>query len=92
MEKFFKEWRGNKYAVRRILIRQSFGFGPELLVADYGLWYAIKNDFYDTHSDLHGDAVNLRHSITLYLESGFINSDPTDEEILDKLIQANEVS
>ena len=85
MEKFFKEWRGIKYAVRRILIEQSFGVGPEALVADYGLWCAIKDDFYDIHSDLHDDAVNLQHSIMLYLESDFINSDPTDEEILEHI-------
>ena len=87
MEKFFKEWKGGKYVMRKLSLNQPWGVSVEILVADEKLWDAIKDDYY--YSNLRNDAVSLDDSITYYLESYFINSDPTDEEIIEYLRRMN---
>ena len=77
MEKYFEEWNGKKFPVREVMLPQALG-GFVAKVADFELWNAIEDAYYD------GDktANSIDNDIFYYCDSGFIASDPTDDEII----------
>ena len=87
MEKYFEEWNGKKFPVR--VIRLPEELLPEELVgydayfADIDLWDAIEEDYNNGNKE----AIEIDNDIYFYLDSGFIASDPTDEEIVEYLIE-----
>ena len=83
MEKYFVEWNGNKFPVREVQLPEELG-GYEVNVADYELFNAIEDDYYNDDPK----AVDLDNDIFFYCDSGFIASDPTDEEIFKYLVNA----
>lgn len=87
MEKYFEEWDGKKFPVRTIVFPIQEGFDTPINVADVDLWDAI--EYACDHEDniLHSEAVDLDREIYHYCDYGFIESDPTDEEIVEYLIK-----
>lgn len=82
MDKYFEEWDGKKFPVRVVVLPEELG-GFAANVADYELWAAIKDD-YDADNAF---AVSIDNGVYYYCDSGFIEGDPTDEEIIDYLIK-----
>jgi hypothetical protein len=82
MNKYFEEWNGKKFPVREIQLPEELG-GYDAYFADIDLWNAIENDYNNGNSEAHA----LDNYIYFYLDSGFIASDPTDEEIVEYLIE-----
>ena len=82
MEKYFEEWNGKKFPVRKIQLPEELG-GYEANVADVDLWNAIEEDFNNGDSEAHA----IDNDLFYYCDSGFIASDPTDEEIIGHLIK-----
>lgn len=82
MNKYFEEWDGKKFPVREVELPEELG-GFITNVATSELWDAIE-DAYNT-----GDktANNIDNSIYFYCEYGFIESDPTDKEIVEYLLK-----
>ena len=82
MNKYYEEWNGKKFHVRTVMLPQELG-GYKANVADVELWNAIEDAYYD------GDktANSIDNDIFYYCDSGFIASDPTDEEIVEYLIK-----
>lgn len=91
MEKYFEEWDGSQYPVRVIPIDESNGAGSPVNVADYELWAAIEADYEDDKSEKHAKAVALDNDIFYYCDSGFIASDPTDDEVREYLKKADQI-
>lgn len=85
MEKYYQEWNGKEYAVRTLQIDKKYDVGEEVCVADKALWYAMKNDYYNNKSPEHNRAVRIDDSIFYYFGSDYINSDPSDENIIHEL-------
>lgn len=81
MEKYYEEWGGKKFPVRTVMLPQELG-GFVAKIADYELWRAI-----EAYYLLDDDARSIDSSIYYYCDSGFIESDPTDEEIVEYLIK-----
>lgn len=81
MNKHFEEWNGKKFPVREVELPEELG-GFAANVADYELWRAI-----EAYYLLDDDARSIDNSIYYYCDSGFIESDPTDEEIVEYLIK-----
>lgn len=79
MKKHYKEYKGESYPVRTVTLPKELG-GYDVDVADVELYNAMEDD-YST------DAMFIDNSIYYYMDSGFIDSDPTDEEIINKLIE-----
>ena len=82
MEKYYEEWDGKKFPVREIRLPEELG-GFVTNVATSELWDAIE-DAYNADDKI---AKNIDDSIYFYCEYGFIESDPTDEEIVEYLIK-----
>ena len=82
MKKCFEEWNGKKFPVREIQLPEELG-GFVANVATIELWDAIEAAY--NVCDI--TANNIDNSIYFYCESGFIESDPTDEEIIEYLIK-----
>ena len=82
MEKYFEEWNGKKFPAREVMLPEELG-GFVANVTTSELWDAIE-DAYNA-----GDkaANNIDDGIYFYCKYGFIESDPTDEEIVDYLIK-----
>ena len=83
MEKYYEEWNGKKFPVREVMFEVCDGLETVVKVADADLWYAIEEDYNNGNSEAHA----LDSDIYFYCERGFIESDPTDEEIIDYLIK-----
>lgn len=82
MEKYYEEWNGEKFPVRYVWLPEELG-GNKAKIADYELWDAIC-DFCERGDS---DAVDIDNTVYFYCDSGFIASDPTDEDILDYLVR-----
>lgn len=82
MGKYYEEWNGKKFPVREVVLPEELG-GFVANVATGELWDAIENAYNDGNKT----ANNIDDSIYFYCESGFIESDPTDEEIVEYLIK-----
>jgi len=85
MKKYYQEWNGKEYAVRALQVDEKFGAGSEVLVADRALWEAMESDYYDNNSPQHNKAVSIDDTIVYYFEGDYINSDPSDDDIIHDL-------
>lgn len=83
MKKYFEEWDGKKFPVRTVVFPIQEGFDTPINVADIDLWDAIEEDYDNGNSEAHA----LDNDIYYYCDYGFIESDPTDEEIVEYLIK-----
>lgn len=83
MEKYFEEWNGKKFPVRVIQLPEELG-GFVANVADFELWNEIQ---YHVEQLRDLEASRIDNDIYYYCDSGFIASDPTDEEINEYLIK-----
>jgi hypothetical protein len=82
MEKYYEEWDGKMFPVREVMLPEKLG-GFVANVATSELWDAIE-DAYNADDKI---ANNIDDSIYFYCGHGFIESDPTDEEIVEYLIK-----
>lgn len=82
MEKYYEEWDGKKFPVREVELPEELG-GFTANVATSELWDAIE----DAYNAGDKTANNIDNSIYFYCEYGFIESNPTDEEIVEYLIK-----
>ena len=82
MNKYFEEWNGKKFPVREVELPEELG-GFVANVTTIKLWDAIE----DAYNDDDKTANNIDDSIYFYCEHGFIESDPTDEEVVEYLIK-----
>ena len=87
MEKYFEEWDGKKFPVREVIFEVCDGMETVVKVAGIELWDAIENACDVWFHPNHKDAVELDSEIYYYCDYGFIESDPTDEKIVEYLIQ-----
>lgn len=81
MEKYYEEWNAKKYPVRVVSVEEIL----RIKVADYELWAAIGFAYSHACVKNHCRAVEIDNEIFYYCDSGFIDSDPTDEEIIEHL-------
>lgn len=84
MEKYYEEWNGKKFPVRVVSVDEEIYGYPTIKVADYELWNAIQ---YYVEQLRDFEACRIDNDIYYYCDSGFIESDPTDEEIVKYLIK-----
>ena len=77
------EYKGKSYPTRWVYLMNALFKGQCALVqiADYELWEAIRND-YDAGI---AEAIEIDNGIYFYCDSGFIASEPTDDEIIEYL-------
>lgn len=80
MEKYFEKWNGKKFPVRKVELPEELG-GFVANVATIELWDAIEAVYNVGGQTAH----NIDDSIYFYCERGFIESDPTDGEIVEYL-------
>lgn len=83
MQKLYYKWGGKMYVARTVYFPVQEEMETWVIVADYDLWEAISKD-YDTEDP---DAIALDGEIFFYCEGGFIASDPTDDEIINYLLE-----
>lgn len=82
MNKYFEEWDGKKFPVREIKLPEELG-GFTTNVTTIELWDSIEEAYEKGDSKAH----RIDNDIYYYFDSGFIASDPTDEEIIEYLIK-----
>lgn len=83
MKKYYVEWNGKRFPVRTVDLPEKLG-GFSADVTDIELYHEYEEEF------LKGDnreVYELDASIYFFCDSGFIASDPTDEEIIDYLLK-----
>lgn len=86
MTKEFVTYKGVQYPMRQVWLDDIYNEGylmGDVWVAPVDLYDAYKEDFYNNVKDI----VSLDESIFFFCESGFLESDPTDEEIVNYLIE-----
>lgn len=82
MNKYFEEWDGKKFPVREVMLPEELG-GFTANVATIDLWDAIEA----AYNVGCRKANNIDNNIYFYCERGFIESDPTDKEIVEYLLK-----
>ena len=86
MEKYFETYNGIKYPIREVDLSPILeGYGVER-IADSNLSIVLAESTED-YSIEDADATALDNSIYCYLDSGMIECDPTDAEILLAIIR-----
>ena len=81
MEKSYVEWKGEKFPVRTLDLPESWDYVNPVNVSDVELWDNIEQDYYNGNKK----AVSLDNSIFYYFDCGWLGTDPTDEEIIERL-------
>lgn len=81
MERSFVNYKGVKYPTIEISLSKVSDIESDEIVsiADYELWAAIEDDYENGVKD----AVWLDDKIYYYCESGFIASNPTEDEVIE---------
>lgn len=79
------EYKGIQYITRLVYLMnvEFHGQCENAYVADYELWAAIEDDYNAGVKE----AVEIDNGIYYYCDSGFIASEPTDDEIIEYLKQ-----
>ena len=85
MEKYFEEWDGKQFPVREVMFNVCDDMNTMVKVAGEELWDEISYAYENLNGRTHNAAVELDNEIFFYCEYGFIESDPTDEEIVEYL-------
>lgn len=77
------EYKGKRYITRWVYLLnvEWYGQAENVQVADIELWSAIKDDYENGVYE----AKEIDDAIYFYCDSGFIASEPTDDEIVAKL-------
>ena len=83
MIKSYVEWKGERFPIRTIDLPESWGYSSPVNVAECSLFHAYEEE-YDKDNK---EAVAIDDSIFYFFDDGFIESDPTDEEIIKRLEQ-----
>lgn len=84
MQKSYVEWKGRKYPVRTLDLPEEWDYYNPVSVADVELWCSIEEECNNGNKE----AEEIDNSIFYYCDSGFVDSDPTDEEIIKYLQNA----
>ena len=86
MEKYFETYNGNQYVIREVDLSTILeGYGIER-IGSYDLSKALQESTQDyTIEDT--EATELDNTIYCYMDSGVLESDPTDAEILLAIIR-----
>lgn len=81
MERSFIEYNGAKYPTIEISLSKISDIESDEIVtiADYELWSVIEDDYEEGVKD----AVWLDDKIYYYCDSGFIASNPTEDEVIE---------
>lgn len=87
MEKYFEEWDGKQFPVREVMFNVCDDVNTMVKVAGEELWDEISYAYENLNGRIHNAAVELDNEIFFYCEYGFIESNPTDEEIVEYLIK-----
>jgi len=87
MEKYYEEWEGKQYLVRTVQITDEIAdelaaVENSINVATYDLFLAMEKAFYDEHNPKHEEAEELDNDIFYYVSPGYLETDPTDEELI----------
>lgn len=83
MKKSFIEYKGEKFPVRTVDLSSVSNDYKDVDVADFDLFHAIEEEYDKGVCEI----VEIDNSIFFYCDSGFIASDPTDEEIINYLVK-----
>ena len=84
MTKEIVTYKGVQYPLRQVWLDDVYNEGyliGDVWVADYDLYAAYKEDYENNVKEI----VDLDCRIFFFCDSGFIASDPTDEEIVEYL-------
>lgn len=81
MERSFIEYNGVKYPTIEIALSKVSDIESDeiVIIADYELWAAIEDDYEDGDKE----PVWLDDKIYFYCDSGFIESNPTESEVIE---------
>ena len=85
MEKYYQEWNGVKYPVRIVKLSKEIGVCD---IADIALWDAMKSAYEDEQDANHKKAVVIDEKMFYYVESDFMASDPSDEELAYEVLRS----
>lgn len=87
MERYYEKFDGKEFPVRFVQVPKQWEISSycTIEVADVELWAAIEYDYNNENSPLHSEAVAIDNDIFFYCDSGFIASNPTDEQIIKHL-------
>lgn len=85
MDKHFITYNGIEYPVRTVTLPEDFFemAGQKVDVADVELYHAYEVEY--EKGDKHANAID--ESIYYFCDSGFVASDPSDEEIVNYLVK-----
>ena len=86
MEKYYEKYHGKKFPVRTVVlsdVKEFYNMGS-VNVSVQSLWDEIESDYWNDVLK----AIDIDESIMYYFDDDFINSDPTDEEIVKQLIES----
>ena len=80
MEKYYEKWKEQLFPVRTVTLPEDFFemAGVKVNVADVDLFHSYELEY--ENGDMHASAID--ESIYFFCDSGFIESDPSDEEII----------
>lgn len=78
---YYIDYKGKKYPARDIDNVPGFEDEGTVTVADYALWLAMEDDYDNEDKEAHG----IDNEIFAYVENGFLESNPTDDELRDNL-------
>lgn len=75
------EYKGIEYPVRLVYFMnvEFKGQCENVYIAPYELWLAIEDDYEDGVAE----AIEIDNSIYFYCNGGFLDREPTDEEIIE---------
>ena len=78
---YYIEYNGKNYPARDIDNVPKFEDEGTVTVADYMLWVAMEDDYNNEDEDAHG----IDNEIFAYVEPGFLESNPNDDELRNEL-------
>lgn len=74
---YYIDYKDKKYPARDIDNVPGYEDEGTVTVADYSLWDAIKNDYARDEEE----ALGIDNEIFAYVENGFLEKNPTDDEL-----------
>ena len=78
---YYIEYKGKKYPARDIYNVPGYEDEGTVTVADYMLWEAMKDDYNNEDEDAHG----TDNEIFAYVKPGYLEKNPTDDELRNEL-------